>query len=128
MTGKTLVLQVFDKDTVKDEGLGEVQVPLSYLDQSKKVEWQYLQKFSGKISSPKKQSVDKQRRSRSRSSSDERKKTKSPAPKKPAPGPQTISYKLDYYQGTLTVTVIECKVKMISSKKIILKTSPLHIL
>ena len=84
VSGKTFVLQVFDKDTLsKDYPLGEVKegkisdyyfsqancqvhIPLAYFDQTKrKSAWVYLTKYSGKIASPAK-STQKQSKARSR--------------------------------------------------------------
>jgi len=108
VAGKTFILQVFDKDMMKDDGLGEIHVPVSLLDRSQKIEeWKYLSKYSGKVaagpSPSKRQSTGKQQKSRSRSSSDERKSSKS------TPGAPSIHYQINYKHGTLAVTVLECK-------------------
>ena len=119
--GKVLLLQIFDKDMLKDDPIGEVlnynilfnkyptvplkvRVPITGPGASQ--EWRYLEKYSGKVASPsKRQSSQSRQRSSSRSSSDERRKVKSP------PGAPSIKYHLAYNGSVLNVTVMECKVE-----------------
>ena len=78
----------------------KVHVPVSLLEQNQYVErWEYLSKYSGKVATPsKRQSVGKQQRSRSTSRE-----------RKSQSGVQSITYQLGYYQGALTVNVLECQ-------------------
>eukprot|EP00092_Neocalanus_flemingeri_P001913 GFUD01002043.1.p1 GENE.GFUD01002043.1~~GFUD01002043.1.p1 ORF type:complete len:1721 (-),score=424.93 GFUD01002043.1:78-4745(-) len=114
MNTKTLILQVFDWDMLsKNDPIGEIQIPLSHFDFSRKItEWKHLQKFSGKIapakgssteSQSKQKSVQRRSRSRSSSSDDEKKKPKAPS------GPPSLNFQIAYQQSSLVVTVIECK-------------------
>jgi len=114
LVSKTLLLQIFDWDMLsKNDPIGEIQIPLSHFDFSRKItEWKHLQKYSGKVAPAKRTSMETQskqssmqRRSRSRSSSsdDEKKKSKAPA------GPPSINYQIVYQQSSLIVTVLACK-------------------
>ena len=119
--GKVLLLQIFDKDMLKDDPIGEVlyyifvksskyptvplkvRVPITGSGATQ--EWRYLEKYSGKVASPsKRQSSQSRQRSSSRSSSEERRKVKSP------PGAPSIKYKLTYSSNVLSVSILECKV------------------
>ena len=119
--GRVLLLQVFDKDLMRDDPMGEVNMQITMNDNNNinfkirvpitaegcRQEWRLLEKYSGKVStgSPsKRQSSQSRQRSSSRSSSEERRKVKSP------PGAPSIKYQLSYTGNVLNVNILECKV------------------